>query len=134
MPRLLVYKFTLIYAIQVFLRSNPNASRNRSLLFPGSGLLSLRPHIVLAPLTNGSRLCMMTYIQYCQRLLSVSQYASLLVLAGKVVSFTNCVGNISRFMTKSLFFLPRHEFVCSLLGSLSNHDDYGNKNLTNLHI
>ena len=106
MPRLLVYKFTLIYAIQVFLRSNPNASRNRSLLFPGSGLLSLRPHIVLAPLTNGSRLCMMTYIQYCQRLLSVSQYASLLVLAGKVVSFTNCVGNISRFMTKSLFFLP----------------------------
>lgn len=36
-------------------------------------------------------------------------------VSGKVVSFTNCVGNISCLMTKSLFFLPRHEFVCSLL-------------------
>lgn len=84
MPRLLVYKFTLIYAVHVFLRTNPNASRNRPLLFPGSGLLSLRPHIVLAPLTIGSWLCRMTYIQCCLRLLSVSQCESLQVLAGKL--------------------------------------------------
>lgn len=83
MPRLLIFKFTPIYAVQVFVRTNPNASRNRLWLFRGSGLLSIRPLLVLAQPTNGLWVCRMTYIQNCLRLLFVSQCAGLLAFAGK---------------------------------------------------
>ena len=84
MPRLLIYKFTPIYPVQVFVRTNPNAWRNRPWLFRGSGLLSIRPLLVLAQPTNGLWVCRMTYIQDCLRLLFVSQCARLLACAGKL--------------------------------------------------
>ena len=40
---------------------------------------------------------------------------TLVSVCGKVVSLINCVGHVSRLMTRNLFFSPRHEFVCLFL-------------------
>ena len=38
----------------------------------------------------------------------------LVSVCGKVFSLINCVGHVSRLMTRNSFFSPRHEFVCLL--------------------
>lgn len=89
------------YSVQVLLRTNPDAFGNRPRLFRGWGQLSIRPLLVLPPPTNGLWVCRMSY-----SILSVSSFRipvrKLACVCGKIISLTNCVGNVSRLMTRNL--------------------------------
>ena len=98
MPRLLVYQLTPIYAIQVFLRMNTNAFGNRPRLFRGWGPLSIRPLLVAA--TDKRIVSFQDVLSVSSVRIPVHKLAS---VCGKIISLTNCVGNVSRLMTRNRF-------------------------------
>lgn len=82
---------------------NPNAFGNRPRLFRDWGPLSIRPLLVAAT----DKRIVVSLQDVLNSILSVSSVripvGKLASVCGKIISLTNCVGNVSRLMTRNRF-------------------------------